>query len=72
MNQTTTAPTVRVRVLHARTQKNGWACTETTVELTGPVGTADDFTRDLADLMRWAHQDGLDESERRNQVEGLP
>lgn len=67
----TTPPTIRVRISHARTQKEGWRCHETTIEVTGSANDYADMLDDIPDMLSDAHHAGLDEANRRNQVEGF-
>jgi hypothetical protein len=70
MSDTVREPDIRVRINHKWTQK-GWRCDETTVEVSTSVsGASGGDTRALIQgLMYAAHQDGLDEANRRNAQE---
>lgn len=66
-------PEVRVRIKHSATTK-GWRVDETTVEITRPLDAGPKEAAYYSALMRSelyaAHQDGLDEANRRNAQEG--
>lgn len=72
MQETITSPTLRVRIHHSHTLKDGWRCDETTVELTWPIDHPGyDQIRPLMQASLYAaHQDGLDETRRRAAQEG--
>lgn len=72
--ESVTPPTIRVRISHDKTAK-GWRCNETTVEITAP---ANDGTWSIGAVQGLAsaylhvtHELGLEEANRRNQVEGF-
>ena len=58
-----TEPTMRVRVSHAHTLKDGWRCDSTTVELDGPLPIDWD---DIGVALRRAAIIGRDEADQRN------
>lgn len=63
MSATTTEATIRVRINHAHTLKDGWRLTETTVEWNGGLPVDWD---DVAEAMRVAYANGVAEAEMRN------
>ena len=72
MSETTRTPEVRVRIKHTATAK-GWRLDETTVEVTRPIDPrfGEEYFRTLMQSELYAaHQDGLDEANRRNAQEG--
>lgn len=74
MIETETTPTIRVRISHDKTAK-GWRCNETTVEITTPPGDETWSSGAIQGLisvyLHISHEQGLEEANRRNQVEGF-
>jgi len=67
--QTETKPTMRIRIQHSHTLKDGWRCAETTVEWSGPADSPYPRSDVMAREMESAHTQGLTEAMRRNAVE---
>jgi hypothetical protein len=61
-----TEPSVRVRINHGRTAKDGWRVTETTVEFAGP-GLPE--VAAVRDALRFAYEEGYEEAAVRNDNE---
>ena len=57
------APTLRIRIAHAHTIKDGWRLAETTVEWTGQA--SEPSAADLTYAMKLAHELGQEETKRR-------
>lgn len=65
---TVNGPTIRVRISHAHTLKDGWRCDSTTVEWVGPCPV---HWAAISDAMRDAHTVARIEADDRNR-EGAP
>lgn len=62
--QTTTDPTIRMRIEHTHTRNDGWRLSSTTVEYTGPAPANGEL---IAAEMRRAYLFGDVEADYRNQ-----
>ena len=65
MNDAATQPTIRIRIQHSHTLKEGWRLSETTVEYTGPADSVDHHRIELE--LRSAFQLGTAEQMLRSQ-----
>jgi hypothetical protein len=61
-----------VRISHDKTAK-GWRCNETTVEISHfpTSASVEDMQRVVRNALQSGHAEGLDESRRRNLIEGF-
>lgn len=77
MEESIRGPMIRTRIHHKQTQRDGWTCDETTVEIVRPVpgvGTGIDAYEEgyhqlLAAELYACHQIGVEEARRRNAQE---
>lgn len=62
--------TIRARISHTHTLKEGWRCNETTVELTHADDNAAFPMEEMRLLMAEAHEAAREEAQRRNVRDG--